>query len=398
MLSAGPAPPRPRAPLLNRDLKLIYASNFAGAFGDGLLLYLLPYYLSKHLGASAVEVGALYAASSVTSAATLLAGGVIADKFDRKKVILAGWLAWLPAPLLLSLARDWGQALVGMVFWGFWLSGPAYAAYILSSASADRLATAFTALSSSWSLGYAISPAIGGGVAEALGIRSVFYVTFALYAASCLAVAFISSQPPPRPLEGAPSLRALLRRGPLLLLAAFALTSFTTSMFHQFIPVFLAEAYAYGSLQIGLVGSASFLGSAALGVALGRLGDRLGRARALAASSLLCCCSLALLALASDLRVLLAAAFLLGASYTVWPLMMATLGPLAPGGVRARWTSVLQAAVMLASFPAPYVGGLLYSASPLVLFAASIATLLLTSLLLLTHRRRAAGPAQGAPL
>ncbi|MEM4700271.1 MAG: MFS transporter [Candidatus Nezhaarchaeales archaeon] len=382
MTAARPAPPRPRAPLLGRDLRLIYASNFTGAFGDGLLLYLLPYYLTKHVGASAVEVGALYTASSLTSAATLLAGGAIADRFDRKKVILAGWLAWLPAPLLLALAESWAQALVGMVLWGFWISGPAYAAYVLSSASGDRLAAAFATLSSSWSLGYALSPAIGGGIAEALGVRSVFYVTFALYAASCLVVSFISSRPPPSS-PGRHSLRALLRRGPLLLLAAFALVSFATSMFRQFIPVFLAEAYGYGGLQIGLVGSASFLGSAALGVALGRLGDRLGRARALAASSLLCCCSLAVVPLTGDLRAVLVAALLLGASYAAWPLMMAALGPLAPEGARARWASVLQAAVMLASFPAPYVGGLLYSASPPSLFAASIAILLPTSILLL---------------
>ncbi|MCX8204942.1 MAG: MFS transporter [Candidatus Nezhaarchaeota archaeon] len=367
----------------------MYASNLTCAFGDGLLLYLVPYYVAKHLGASAVEVGTLYTASFLASAVTLLAGGVLADRYDRKKVILVGWLSWLPAPLLFSLAEDWGQMLIGMVLWGFWLSGPAYTAYVLSSTSSDRLATTFATLSSSWSLGYAFSPAVGGALAEALGIKAVFYAAFTLYAASCLMLAPISSQPPPRPLrEGCVFKDMFKSKGFLALLALFSSISFINSMFHQLIPVFLTEAYSYTSFQVGLVGSASFIGSATLGVALGRLGDKYGRRYALTTSLLLCSSSLALLMLTGSLYVLLAAALLLGASYATWPLMSATVGPLAPRHARARWMSISQAVTMLSSFPAPYVGGLIYKGSPYALFAASMAALLSISLLLLGPLRK----------
>ena len=47
--------------VLNKDLKLIFTSNLIGSFGDGLYAYLLPYYMSKNLNTSSVEIGILYA-------------------------------------------------------------------------------------------------------------------------------------------------------------------------------------------------------------------------------------------------------------------------------------------------------------------------------------------------
>ncbi|MGC9345640.1 MAG: MFS transporter [Candidatus Bathyarchaeales archaeon] len=80
--------------VLNRDLKLIFASNLVGSFGDGLYAYLLPYYMTETIKASPVEVGILYAVMSLTAAFTLLIAGMIADKYDRKKIMIAGWIAW----------------------------------------------------------------------------------------------------------------------------------------------------------------------------------------------------------------------------------------------------------------------------------------------------------------
>ncbi|MEM3641276.1 MAG: MFS transporter, partial [Candidatus Bathyarchaeia archaeon] len=99
--------------VLNRDLKLIFASNLIGSFGDGLYAYLLPYYMKETLRASPVEVGILYATASLTCAVTLLAAGMVADRYDRKKIMIAGWAAWVPAPLIFSFAENWIQMLPG---------------------------------------------------------------------------------------------------------------------------------------------------------------------------------------------------------------------------------------------------------------------------------------------
>ena len=71
--------------VLNKDLKLIFVSNLAGSFGDGLYAYILPYYMRESLSATPAEVGILYAVVGIVAAVTLLFAGMIADKYDRKK-------------------------------------------------------------------------------------------------------------------------------------------------------------------------------------------------------------------------------------------------------------------------------------------------------------------------
>lgn len=68
----------------NRDLKLLFVSNFVGAVGDGLYVYLFPLYL-RDLQASSAEVGLLFSILTISTALTIIPGGFLADHFDRKK-------------------------------------------------------------------------------------------------------------------------------------------------------------------------------------------------------------------------------------------------------------------------------------------------------------------------
>jgi MFS family permease len=355
--------------VLNRDLRLIFASNLIGSFGDGLYAYLLPYYMKETLRASPVEVGILYAITSLTCAVTLLAAGMVADRYNRKKIMIAGWAAWVPAPLIFSLAENWIQMLPGMVLWGFWLSGPTATAYIVTAADESRLTLTFTMLSSSWSFGYIFSPALGGYLAGTVGMQIVFYLAFIFYASAGLILVLVSSQHvishKPRVIDEQFSFLKLLKTRKLAVLSIFfSSTMFVTMMFRPFIPQFLADTYRYGDFEIGLLGSVSFLGSAVLGILLGRLGDKWKKAYALAVSMFLCSLSLVLLLLSGNFYILAIASFLAGASYLIWSLMNAIIGPLAPEFIRARWISIPQTVSMFSSFSAPYVGGVLYDVSP----------------------------------
>ncbi|MCX8177684.1 MAG: MFS transporter [Candidatus Bathyarchaeota archaeon] len=369
--------------VLNIDLKLIFTSNFIGAFGDGLFSYLLPYYITEYLGASASEMGMLYTVTFLVSAITLLTAGIIADKYDRKKVMIAGWLAWIPAPLLFSIAKNWVQMLPGMILWGFWLSGPTSTAYVVSTADKNKLTLTFTVLSASWSIGYIFSPAVGGYLANIIGMQKVFYVSFIFYTAACLILTLIRSQRPQlHPQRKNDASGDSIRMKKLVFLSAFfALVTFVTMMFRQLIPKFLWDAYGYGDFKIGLLGSVSFFGSAVLGLLLGRLGDRWRKSYAIAASMIICSSSLILLLCSGNIYVLSVAFFLLGASYITWSLMSAVVGPLAPEHMRARWISIPQMVSMFSSFLAPYVGGRLYEISPHYLFTASIIASFLIAML-----------------
>ncbi|MGQ9538987.1 MAG: MFS transporter [Candidatus Bathycorpusculaceae bacterium] len=363
--------------VLNRDFKLIFVSNIVGAFGDGLYAYLLPYYMKETLKASSVEIGILYALTSLTAASTLYLAGMLADKYDRRKIMIAGWIAWVPAPLIFALAEDWIQTLPGMILWGFWLGGPTSTAYIVTAADKSRLTLTFTVISSAWSLGYIFSPVLGGYMADKVGMQTVFYTAFILYALAGTILAFIHSQHGIALKEEMPgsssSIIELLKTRKLFFISFFfASVMFTLMMFRPFVPQFLADMYNYGDFEIGVLGSVAFFGSAVLGILIGRLGDKVGKEYALAASMVSCSFSLVIMLLTGNLYILAAAFFLAGASYITWSLMSAIIAPLAPEPIRARWISIPQTISMFASILAPYIGGLLYASSPSIPFIIAI--------------------------
>jgi len=375
--------------VLNRDLKLIFASNLTGSFGDGLYAYLLPYYMTENLKASPVEVGILYAVVSLTAASTLFVAGMLADRYDRKKIMIAGWIAWLPAPLVFSLAGNWLQMLPGMVLWGFWLGGPTGTAYIVTAADKNKLTLTFTAISAAWSFGYIFSPALGGYLAGTVGMQVVFYLSSIFYASACFTLLFISSQQatgyPKHSKENDYSFSKLIRTRKLLSMSIFFATiMFTLMMFRPSVPQFLADAYYYGNFEIGFLGSVSFFGSAVLGILLGRMGDKWRKSYAIAASMTLCSVSLIFLLLFGSLPILTFAFFLAGGSYLTWSLMGAIIGPLAPERIRARWVSIPQTLSMFSSFIAPYIGGALYEVSKYYPFLVAIAATSLLALLVFT--------------
>jgi len=375
--------------VLNKNLKLIFASNLAGSFGDGLYAYLLPYYMTGTLKASSVEVGILYAAMSLVAACTLFVAGTIADRYDRKKIMIAGWIAWLPAPIIFSFAENWLQMLPGMILWGFWLGGPTNTAYVITTADKSKLTQTFTALSAAWSVGYIFSPALGGYLAETIGMQTVFYSAFTLYALAGFILIFISSQHAKghaqRSFEERYSFFKLLRTRKLLILSVFfALTIFVLMLFRPFVPQFLGDMYGYGDFEIGILGSVCFLGSAVLGILLGRLGDKTRKTHALVASMVLCCFSLVLLVVSGDFSILLITFFAAGGGYVTWSLMGAIVGPLAPESIRARWVSIPQTVSMFTSFIAPYIGGVLYNASPYYPFLLAITITPILALLAFT--------------
>ena len=370
---------------MNRDLKLVFTCNLVGSFGDGLYAFLLPVYMSNTLGLGSVEIGELYAVLSLFAALTLLVSGALADRYDRKKVMIAGWLAWLPVPLIFSFARNWIELLPGMMLWGFWLGQPASMAYIMTSADPGKLTSTFTSISVAWSLGYVFSPALGGFIAGKSGMKPVFYMAFIFYSLACLTIFFMKSQrasPAQVSKETDYSFRKILKDRKLLTLAVFfGVLMFFLMMFRYFIPKFLADVYKFNDFEVGVLGSISYAGSVVIGVLLGKLGDRSSKSYPLALSIVLSSLSIAFLLLSSSFSVLAFSFILIGGSYLAWYLLGAIAGPIAPESWRARWVAVPQTVSMLASFLGPYLGGVLYAFSPKLPFIVALAVMPVLALL-----------------
>jgi DHA1 family multidrug resistance protein-like MFS transporter len=348
-------------------LKLIFTTNVIGSFGDGLFAFLLPVYMGNVLGIDPVQIGVLYALLALASALTLLISGKLADRYDRRKIMVAGWLAWLPAPLIFAFASNWVEMIPGMVMWGFWFGQPAGSAYVVTSAERNRLTSTFTIMSAGWSLGYTFSPAIGGFLAGTVGMRTVFYLAFVFYASACFTLSFIRSQYAKREQvsdEKEYSFSKLVRNRKLLSLSAFfATVMFVTMMFRNFVPLYVKGVYGLTDFEIGLLGSILFASSAVLGIMLGRLGDVKRKVYPMALSLIFGAVAIVFMLWSGSFAILAVSFVFYGGSYLTWSMLGAIVGPTAPESCRAKWIAVPQTLCMFVSFAAPYIGGFLYAAS-----------------------------------
>ncbi len=80
---------------------------------------LLSLLATEDFGLAAVSAALTYiVAFGLTKAATNLLAGTMADRYGRKPVLVAGWLAGLPVPLVIIWAPSWGWIVVANVLLG----------------------------------------------------------------------------------------------------------------------------------------------------------------------------------------------------------------------------------------------------------------------------------------
>jgi MFS family permease len=193
-----------------KDIWLICLSNVIGAFGEGLYSYIFPIYVGK-LQADYFQIGAVISALFGASALTPLPGGWLADRFDRKKILILSWIPWFIAPLFYSAATHWTLLIPGTICWGISMIGvPALNACIITSVrDKKKLTSVFSFVWASYSFSYIFAPATGALLASFIGMRFVFLVSSVLCAAATGVFLFLHSQHPRKRNQEAPSSPAL---------------------------------------------------------------------------------------------------------------------------------------------------------------------------------------------
>lgn len=182
---------------LPRDIWLICLSNIIGAFGEGLYFWVFPLYI-KSLNADYVQLGLVFSALYGVAALVPLPGGFLADRFDRKKILILSWTPWIFAPLMYSFAQNWTQLIPGTICWGASMIGlPAVTAYVITSVDdKKKLASVLSLVWSSYSLSYIFAPAVGGYLAMIIGMQWVLRLSTVFAAISTGIFFFLHSQHP----------------------------------------------------------------------------------------------------------------------------------------------------------------------------------------------------------
>ncbi|MEA2480401.1 MAG: hypothetical protein QOJ07_2323 [Thermoleophilaceae bacterium] len=258
----------------SRDFRLLTAGSIVTGFGTQAALVALPYqvyvitkspFLTGLLGL--VELFPLMTAS--------LWGGALADRFDRRRLLLGCQVALVAVAAALALVTFAGAPPVWLIYV---LAGAAAgassiervtrAAIVPNVVSPERLRSGLSLTYGLYQLTQVIGPALGGVLIAALGIGWAYAVDAASCAGMILAAAAMSAQPPADVEEHEPVLRSIRSglgfvRRKQALVGSFVidLCAMTFGMPRALFPVLSVAVFHAGAAGTGFLNAAVAVGA-----------------------------------------------------------------------------------------------------------------------------------------
>jgi MFS family permease len=266
----------------SRDLRLVVGGSFVSSLGSQATLVALPFqlYLLTH---SALLVGLLGAVELLPLVTMSLLGGAIADRMDRKRLLLLAQIGLVATAGGLAAATLGGHPAVivlyalGGLLAGFnSLANVAVSAMIPNLIDRPRLPRVIAVNYGLSTLAMVLGPGIGGLVIAAFGVQAAYIVD----AVSCLGIVVtvlaIAAQPPhPATIQASviSSIAEGLRyvRGSRALVGSFAidLVAMTFGMPRALFAVLAVSVYHSGAGGTGLLYAAVPAGATLAALATG---------------------------------------------------------------------------------------------------------------------------------
>jgi MFS family permease len=276
------------APLRHRDFRLLWTGMCVSLVGDGIFLVAMAWqvYALSNAPTALATVGI---AMTLPTIACLLLGGVVSDRFDRRRVILAadvvrgvavGALAVLAFAGALQL---WHLVvLVALYGVGTGFFAPAFDAIVPDLLPSEELAQANSLDQFVRPLAFRLAgPALGGLLVAALGAGSAFALDALSFVASAAALLAMRSRPAGTAAP-AGSVAADLRSGfdyvrrHVWLWGTFAAAAVAYLCFmgptEVLLPYVVKNSLHGSAADLGLVLAAGGIGSVACAVAMGQGG------------------------------------------------------------------------------------------------------------------------------
>jgi MFS family permease len=270
-----------------------------------------------------------------------LGSGLLADRFGRRRVLLAGWALALPVPFLIAFARGWEEIVAANVFLGA-SQGLAWSMTVLMKIDLVGPARRGFALGLNESAGYvgvALTAAATGAIAASVAPRTLIWSGAAVLAllGLCVTAAFVRETAAHVAAEQRAHSDVRLRLPLLPLSQAGFVNNLNDAVAWGIVPLYLA---AHGATpgEIGLVASL-YPGVWGVGqLATGWFSDRAGRRPLIVAGMLVQAVALGLLAAGGgELSSAIVAAVLLGVGTAlVYPVLIAAVSDAVPPRERAR--------------------------------------------------------------
>ena len=347
-------------PLRRRDFALVWSAALVSTIGSWVQTIAVGILVTELTG-QARWTGLVAAAAFVPVGVLSPVGGAIADRVDRRRLLLGTTLGETVAAVVLAVLVGTGNAsalaVTAVVFAGGCMTAlgfPAYQAILPDLVDRDDLLGASSLSMAQWNLGRVVGPVVAGAVLVAGSYTWAFALNAASYGAVVVALLFVGLPAPP-PSDEPPGLWARIAAGARgaraepgcrTAILTMAVTALLLSPFIALIPAVAVKLFAGGEGATSLLIGAQGVGAVAGALSLASLARRYGHRRVLVANLLVLPFLLGAYAAAPSLAVAAVVLVAVGAGYVNVLSGLGTVVQLrAPESLRARILSLFMVAL-----------------------------------------------------
>jgi MFS family permease len=276
----------------SRDYRLLTVGGFISGVGTQLTLVALPYQVYL-LTRSSFQVGLVGLVELVPLVSVALVGGALADRMDRRRLLVIAQLAMLAISAALTAGAVAGRPPVWLLYLLAALAAgasaidrPARTAMLPRIVGSERLPPAISFTYGLYQLTMVVGPALAGVVIGTLGLAWAYGLDVASFAAMLWAAARMR----PQPVEAAQGHESVLRSlkagvafagrsGELMGSFAIDILAMTFGMPRALFPALSLTVYHAGATGVGLLYAAVSAGAVVAAFSTGWLAHvrRLGR-------------------------------------------------------------------------------------------------------------------------
>ena len=359
----------PFVPLRHRAVRLLWGAAVISDIGTWVQLIVVGSLVASGTG-SAVQTGLVALATFMPQGIASPIGGLLADRFDRRKVFASALIAQASVTTVLAVAlgsgvrTPWVLTLLILIGSAAGATGaPSYAAMQPDLVPPHELMQMVSLGVYSWNSGRVLGPILGSLLLLAVG--PAWTIAFNALSFVVMALAVVAVRRSFAPHGDAGTVRDRLTAGARALrsspgcwhaLVMLALLNCMLVPFMGLVPIYVQGSYDGGAGMVGLVASAQGVGAIIGGIVISFMAQRFTRSTLVVGTVVAVCSLLIAYALAPNLSTLVAVVFVLGGA---WSSLFITLSAViqrdAPPASRGRVMSLMQA-----TFGITYGVGLLF--------------------------------------
>lgn len=349
------------------------------------------------LGATKEQLGLLLTVETVVNLIFQYPGGVLADRYGRKKLIIIGAALRLLSPLSFLLATDWTHIIPAMILSSSSMIGlPARMALIAESIPADKRSSGLAIYTTVTSIPMIVTSLMGGVIVDYYGvIEGIHLILWASAATALLTMGvgwfFIketmvkvekkTEKTSISIIQKIKEASQMPRQVWILTLIA-TISAFSVKMVMSFMVIYGIEEVGITKTEWGIIGTAVSLISTLITTPSGMLSDRLGRKKIIIASRITSTLSTLGFTFSQNFWHLAFARGLGGIGAGMGGAMMGPMGgpiwqalvaDLTPPHERGRMMGIMGTVSSLGSIPSSWIGGYMYdNMSPELPFYSSV--------------------------